>query len=112
VRVVVKRVNPVQIEVSGYLSLLADAEGFDQALLVLISSRRRKSGQPRDGILTRKDQMIFGLVKTDAENLTQARQSRAAELLRVEQAESSRVCPPGEETFKATSTRYLVHRNC
>src|SRR5262249_38829995 len=48
--------------------------------------------------------------KTDAQNITQAKQIRAAELLRVEQARMLGHQPPGEETFKEIADRYLKYQ--
>jgi integrase len=81
----------------------------------------RKSGQPRDGIYQRNDRGGFWISwtnaqgrrrfrKTDAQNITQARQIRAAELLRVEQAKVLGFSPPAEENFEMVARRYLVHQ--
>jgi hypothetical protein len=48
--------------------------------------------------------------KTDAQNITQARQIRNAELLRVEQARVLGFSPPGEDSFEAVAKRYLSHQ--
>jgi integrase len=81
----------------------------------------RKSDQMRDGIFQRKDRIGFWISwsdaqgrrrirKTDAQNITQARQIRAAELLRVEQTRVLGFSPPGEESFEAVAKRYLAHQ--
>jgi hypothetical protein len=81
----------------------------------------RKSGQTRDGIYQRNDRGGLWISwtdaqgrrrfrKTDAQNITQARQIRAAELLRVEQAKVLGFSPPGEESFETIARRYLVHQ--
>ena len=81
----------------------------------------RKSRQTRDGIYQRNDRGGFWISwtdaqgrrrfrKTDAQNITQARQIRAAELLRVEQAKVLGFSPPGEDNFETVARRYLVHQ--
>jgi integrase len=81
----------------------------------------RIAGQTRDGIYQRSDRAGFWISwtdargrrryrKTDAQNITQARQIRAAELLRVEHAKVLGFSPPGEETFEAIARRYLAHQ--
>lgn len=81
----------------------------------------RKSVQTRDGIYQRKDRPGFWITwvdaqgrrrtrKTGAQNITQAKQIRAAELLRVEQAKMLGVSPPGKETFEEVAARYLKHQ--
>ena len=81
----------------------------------------RKLGQTRDGIYQRNDRGGFWISwtdaqgrrrfrKTDAQNITQARQIRAAELLRVEQAKVLGFSPPGEDNFETVARRYLVHQ--
>lgn len=81
----------------------------------------RKSAQARDGIYQRQDRAGFWISwtdaqgrrryrKTDAQNITQARQIRAAELLRVEQARILGFSPPGEETFAEVASRYLQYQ--
>src|SRR5262249_47874266 len=47
---------------------------------------------------------------TDAQNITQAKQIRSAELLRVEQARLLGHQPPGKETFGEVVERYLKHQ--
>src|SRR5581483_6897325 len=81
----------------------------------------RKTAQARDGIYQRKDRPGFWVSwtdaqgrrryrKTDAQNITQAKQIRAAELLRVEQAKLLGHAPPGEETFAEVAKRFLQHQ--
>lgn len=81
----------------------------------------RKSAQTRDGIFKRKDREGFWISwtdaqgrrryrKTDAQNITQAKKIRAAELLRVEQARMLGFSPPGEETFAEVAARYLKYQ--
>ena len=81
----------------------------------------RKSSAARDGIYERKDRTGFWISwndaqgrrryrKTDGQNITQARQIRAAELLRVEQARVLGFCPPGDDDFDAVAKRYLAHQ--
>jgi len=81
----------------------------------------RKSAQVRDGIYQRQDRAGFWISwtdaqgrrryrKTDAQNITQAKQIRAAELLRVEQARILGFSPPGEETFAEVAARYLQYQ--
>lgn len=81
----------------------------------------RKSAQVRDGIFERKDRSGLWISwtdaqgrrryrKTDAQNITQARQIRAAELLRVEKARILGFSPPGEETFAEVAARYLQYQ--
>jgi Phage integrase, N-terminal SAM-like domain len=48
--------------------------------------------------------------KTDAQNITQAKQIRAAELLRVEQARILGHAPPGKDTFGEVAERYLKYQ--
>jgi integrase len=80
-----------------------------------------KSKEKRDGIFQRKDRKGFWISwtdarghrryrRTDAQNITQARQFRAAELLRVEQARALGFSPPGEETFAVVATRFLRYQ--
>lgn len=45
--------------------------------------------------------------KTDAQNLSQARKARAAELVRVEQAKILGFNPPGEDSFADVADRFL-----
>jgi len=81
----------------------------------------RKSAQARDGIYQRKDRPGFWISwsdaqgrrryrKTDAQNITQARQIRNAELFRVEQARVLGFSPPGNDTLEAVVKRYLTHQ--
>jgi integrase len=81
----------------------------------------RKAIGKRDGIYTREDRNGFWISwtdaqgrrryrKTDAQNITQAKQIRAAELLRVEQARMLGFSPPGEETFAEVAARYLQYQ--
>jgi integrase len=76
----------------------------------------------RDGVYTRKDRKGFWTHWTNAQGrrvfrkikgaqtLTQARQARAAELLRVERSRVLGFAPPGEETFAEVADRYLRHQ--
>lgn len=79
----------------------------------------RKSS--RDGIFTRKDRDGFWISwtdaqgrrryrRTDAQNITQARNFRNAELLRVEQARMLGLNPPGEENFEEVAERFLKYQ--
>lgn len=81
----------------------------------------KKSPQKRDGVYTRKDRAGWWISwtdaqgrrrsrKTDAANITQAKQIRAAELLRVEQAKMLGHAPPGDETFSEVAERYLKYQ--
>src|SRR5216684_3650685 len=81
----------------------------------------RRSRERRDGIYQRKDRPGFWISwtdaqgrrrfrKTDAQNITQARQIRNAELLRVEQARVLGFSPPSEDSFEAVAKRYLIHQ--
>jgi integrase len=81
----------------------------------------RKAKEQRDGVYTRDDRAGFWISwtdaqgrrryrKTDAQNITQAKQIRAAELLRVEQARILGFSPPGEETFAEVAARYLQYQ--
>src|SRR5919202_4501470 len=81
----------------------------------------KKAKQKRDGIYTREDRNGFWISwtdaqgrrryrKTDAQNITQAKKIRAAELLRVEQARMLGFSPPGEETFAEVAARYLQYQ--
>ena len=81
----------------------------------------RKTIQTRDGIYQRKDRAGFWISwtdaqgrrrfrKTDATNITQAKQIRAAEKARVEQAKVLGFAPPGEETFAEVAKRFLKHQ--
>lgn len=81
----------------------------------------KKAAQKRDGVYQRKDRKGWWISwtdaqgrrryrKTDAQNITQAKQIRAAELLRVEQARILGHAPPGEDTFKEVADRYLKYQ--
>jgi integrase len=81
----------------------------------------KKSPQKRDGVYQRKDRPGWWISwtdaqgrrrfrKTDAQNITQAKQIRSAELLRVEQARILGHAPPGDETFKEVAERYLKYQ--
>jgi len=81
----------------------------------------RKTIQTRDGIYTRKDRAGFWISwtdaqgrrrfrKTDATNITQAKQIRSAELMRVEHAKALGFAPPGEDTFADVAKRFLQHQ--
>lgn len=81
----------------------------------------RKTIQTRDGIYQRKDRAGFWISwtdaqgrrrfrKTDATNITQAKQIRAAEKMRAEQAKVLGFAPPGEETFAEVAKRFLKHQ--
>lgn len=81
----------------------------------------RKSSQKRDGVYTRADRDGFWISwtdaqgrrrqrKIDAQNITQAKQFRSAETLRVEQAKALGFNPPGEETFAEVAARYLQYQ--
>ena len=80
----------------------------------------RKS-QQRDGVYQRQDRAGFWISwidaqgrrrvrKTDAHNITQAKQFRSAEMLRVEQAKALGFNPPGAETFAAVARRFLHYQ--
>jgi len=81
----------------------------------------KKTVQTRDGIYQRKDRVGFWISwtdaqgrrrcrKTDAQNITQARTIRSAELLRVERARALGFTPPGEETFAEVANRFDAHQ--
>lgn len=81
----------------------------------------RKTKEKRDGVYTRKDRPGFWITwtdaqgrrrfrKTDAQNITQAKQIRAAELVRVEQAKILGFNPPGKETFAEVAARFLKYQ--
>lgn len=81
----------------------------------------RKSTQARDGIYQRKDRAGFWISwtdaqgrrryrKTDATNITQAKQIRSAELLRVEQAKVLGFTPPSKEIFAEVAARFLKYQ--
>lgn len=74
-----------------------------------------------DGIYTRKDRPGLWISwidaqgkrrwrKTEARTLTQAKQIRAAELVRVEQAKVLGFSAPGNETFAEVADSYLAHQ--
>jgi len=81
----------------------------------------KKTAQKRDGVYQRKDRPGWWISwtdaqgrrrfrKTDAQNITQAKQIRAAELFRVEQAKMLGHAPPGKETFQEVAARYLKYQ--
>jgi hypothetical protein len=81
----------------------------------------KKTPQKRDGVYQRKDRPGWWISwtdaqgrrrfrKTDAQNITQAKQIRAAELVRVEQARILGHAPPGDETFGEIASRYLKYQ--
>jgi integrase len=81
----------------------------------------KKSPQKRDGVYQRKDRAGWWISwsdaqgrrrvrKTDAQNITQAKAIRAAEMLRVEQAKMLGHAPPGQETFREIAERYLKYQ--
>lgn len=81
----------------------------------------KKTPQKRDGVYQRDDRPGFWISwtdaqgrrrrrKTDAQNITQAKQILSAELLRVEQARMLGHTPPGDETFKEIADRYLKYQ--
>jgi integrase len=81
----------------------------------------RRSKEERDGVYRRTDRKGFWISwidaqglrrrrKTDAANITQAKQILSAELLRVEQAKMLGHAPPGKETFGEVAERYLKHQ--
>jgi integrase len=81
----------------------------------------KKTPQKRDGVYERPDRKGFWISwtdaqgrrrcrKTDAANITQAKQIRAAEMLRVEQTRILGHNPPGEETFKEVAESYLKYQ--
>ncbi|HEU0183790.1 MAG TPA: tyrosine-type recombinase/integrase [Blastocatellia bacterium] len=82
----------------------------------------KKTIQKRDGVYQREDRGNSWWIswtdaqgrrrqrKTDAQNITQAKQIRAAELLRVEQARILGHQPPGKDTFEDVATRYLKYQ--
>src|SRR5216683_2878144 len=86
-----------------------------------LNTMGRKLVAARDGIYQRKDRPGFWISwsdaqgrrrfrKTDAQNITQARQIRSAELLRAEHARVLGFAPPGEETFADVAARFLRHQ--
>jgi integrase len=79
----------------------------------------KRTTKTKDGVYTPKGRSGFWISwvdaqgrrrrrKTDAQNITQAKQARAAELLRVEQARMLGFNPPGEERFAQVADRYLT----
>jgi hypothetical protein len=81
----------------------------------------KKTPHKRDGVYQRKTRPGWWISwtdaqgrkryrKTDSQNITQAKQIRAAELLRVEQARIIGHQPPGEDTFEEVAERYLKHQ--
>jgi integrase len=81
----------------------------------------KKSPQKRDGVYERKDRKGFWMSwtdaqgrrrrrKTDAANITQAKQILSAELLCVEQAKMLGHQPPGKDTFGEVADRYLKYQ--
>jgi site-specific recombinase XerD len=81
----------------------------------------KRSTHTRDGIYQRKDRPGFWISwsdsqgrrryrKTNAQNITQARGIRSAELLRVEHARVLGFTPPGEETFAEVANRFDAHQ--
>src|SRR5262245_24363119 len=81
----------------------------------------KKAQQKRDGIYEREDRPGFWISwtdaqgrrrrrKTDAANITQAKQILSNEQLRVEQAKLLGQLPPGPETFKQAAIKYLSHQ--
>lgn len=81
----------------------------------------KKAAQKRDGVYEREDRKGFWISwvdaqgrrrrrKTDAANITQAKQILSAELLRVEQSKMLGHAPPGKETFGEVAERYLKHQ--
>jgi integrase len=81
----------------------------------------RKSAGSRDGIYKRDDRVGFWITwldasgrrrrrKTDAQNITQAKQFRAAEMLKAEQARILGHSPPGDESFSEVAERFLKYQ--
>ena len=81
----------------------------------------KKTAQKRDGVYQRKDRPGWWISwtdaqgrrrfrKTDAQNITQAKQIRSAELLNVEKAKMLGHTPPGADTFKEVAERYLKYQ--
>jgi integrase len=81
----------------------------------------RKSKEKRDGIYQREDRDGFWITwtdaqgrrrrrKTDAQNITQARNILNAEKARVERARELGFSPPGKDSFEAVAKRYLAHQ--
>src|SRR5262245_35804249 len=86
----------------------------------VIMARKSKSKQA-PGIYEREDRKGFWISwtdaqgrrrrrKTHAQNITQAKKVRAAELSRVEQAKALGFAPPGKETFAEGTKRYLNYQ--
>jgi integrase len=80
-----------------------------------------KRSKDADGVYLRKDRPGYWITwfdaqgrrlrrKTDARTLTQAKQARAAELLRAEQSRTLGFSPPGAESFTEIGKRYLAHQ--
>jgi integrase len=81
----------------------------------------KKTAQKRDGVYQRKDRPGFWITwtdaqghrryrKTDAANITQAKQILAAVRMDVERARILGHQPPGKDTFEEVSERYLKHQ--
>lgn len=81
----------------------------------------KKTAQKRDGVYWRDDRPGWWMSwtdaqgrrrrrKTNAHNITQAKQILAAEQLRVEQARILGHQPPGKDTFAEVAERYLKHQ--
>src|SRR5262245_15572306 len=82
----------------------------------------KKTPKKRDGCYQREDRGNSWWIswtdaqgrrrqrKTDAQNITQAKSIRAAELLRVEQTRLLGQAPPSEDTFEQVGKRYLKHQ--
>ena len=81
----------------------------------------KKTLQKRDGCYQRADRAGWWISwtdaqgrrrfrKTDAQNITQAKQIRAAELLNVEKAKMLGHTPPGRDTFGEVADRYLKYQ--
>ena len=81
----------------------------------------RRTGHIRDGVYTRKDRAGFWMSfvdaqgrrcqkKIDAANITVAKQIRAQELSRIEQAKALGFTPPGEDKFAELGTRFLKYQ--
>lgn len=74
-----------------------------------------------DGVFTRKDRLGYWISwtdaqgrrryrKTDAPTLAQARNARAAELIKVEQSRILGFAPPSNDSFADLAARYLAHQ--
>jgi len=81
----------------------------------------KKAPQKRDSVYERDDRKGFWITwtdaqgrrrrrKTDASNITQAKQILAAKRLDVERARMLGHTPPGKDTFEEVSERYLKHQ--